>query len=137
MARTQPSFITNVTVQFCPSYQHLLSGLVQCSSNWQPQGVFENGSQTVFLYYLKPCKDFSTHSEQKPNTLLSGSIKIPPALTLFILSSSLTIFLPRSHLSSSISIFEVPQTSSQYPPENLFTHCSFPLSKIVFPQVSA
>lgn len=72
-------------LQFCPDYQHLSSGLSQCSSNWQPQGASENGNQMVFLYHLKPCKDFSTHSEQKPNSLLSGSVKVPPDLTLFIL----------------------------------------------------
>lgn len=72
-------------LQFCPDYQHLSPGLSQCSSNWQPQGASENGNQIPFLYHLKPCKDFCTHSKQKPNSLLSGSVKVPPDLILFIL----------------------------------------------------
>lgn len=84
-------------LQFCPDYQHLSPGLSQCSPNWQPQGASENGNQMAFLYLLKPCKDFSTHSEQKPNSLLSGSVKVPPDLILFILWTCLLPFSFPTH----------------------------------------
>ena len=110
-------------LQFCPDYQHLSSGFSQCSSNWQPQGASENGNQMVFFYHLKPCKDFSTHLEQKPNSLLSGSAKVPPDLTLFILWTCLLPFSFSTHTSPiSINIFEVPHshTSTGEPFHKLF-----------------